>query len=484
MSLQQSSSAVRVEVAAVGLATAQGGAARLLRGPLEPPGPPPFPVREGWACRRARVALEAPSALGAERWRALARAALVDCFPAGPPAGAPLVVASCNGAAERLEPASWCAAFDGAALLAGTPWAASAPPIVSGSCASGLQALALARALLAAGAPEAVVLAVDVLAPASHDDFEGLRVLEDAPGPPWRPDARGFLPGEGAVALHIVRGEGAGAFALVGPSLTQDLAGEHGLARAIAALPGAARAGWALGLGTGPAAADAAELAALRGVPGPASSALPACGHTLGASGPLSLALAFLALRSGRVPTALAAGAAQASDGRALLRAGPVPPGGALVVCRALGGACAVVGLGLGSIELMAAAGAPATPATARATPLAHPVLRRLAGEAEARRPAEPPDLLLVELEAPLLPPARAVVGGRLLPTAVLELTPGALPLLVARRWSYAGAALCRVGAPLPDDPTLAALRALGARVARVHVRGRGEERELDWELA
>src|SRR5262249_33926613 len=144
---------------------------------------------------------------GVARWNALARAALAECLgesAAGGAAGdAPLVIASCNGAAHQLSADEWAAAFDSRALLDGTPWQGRALPVLTGSCASGLQALYAARALLAAGSDPVYLLAVDVLSRAAHENFEVMRVLAPAQAAPWQPQASGFLLGEAAVALRL-----------------------------------------------------------------------------------------------------------------------------------------------------------------------------------------------------------------------------------------------------------------------------------------
>ncbi len=471
-----------VAVAGVGLATAQGGAGDVWQAAApRGPEPLPWPPHPSWSCRRCRpaTAVAGRQLRGAQRWSALAAAALADLGP--PPPDVPLLVASCNGGADGLDDAGWRRAFDAETLLRGTPSAGRTvsgrtAAVVSGSCASGLQALWLGRLLLAAGAPEVVVLAAEILSPASHDNFEGLRVLAEEAAPPWTRHAIGFLPGEAAVALRLARG--GGGVPLAGPVLTQDLREGDGLRRALQALPNAGSAARALALGTGPAAVDAVELAALAAaLPAttPIGSALPTCGHTLGASGLLSLALAAEVERTGRVPPLLS-GAGQAADGRALLSGGAARPGGSLVACRALGGACAVAGAGLAATPVLTSS----YEAPAERTPLGHPLLRRLADAADAARPPRPPDLLLVDLEVPLLPPERARIGGRLLPTAVLEMTPGALPLLIARRWGYTGPAICRVG-PAATDEVLNAAAALGLKVRRLAVRGEGEARDLVW---
>lgn len=483
-------------IAAVGLATAQGNAAELWAGAaMASPEPLPWPAGRWTAsglCRPAR-GLD-PGLAGAERWRALARQALAECCAGSPPAsGTPLVVASCNGAAPGFEADAWRGAFDAGLLgLPGlpdmAPWAAGRLPVASAACASGLQGLFLARLLLDGGADEVVVLAVDILSAAAHANFEALRILSSKLQTPWQPGTEGFLCGEAAVALRLRRG-GPGC-RLRGPALSQDLDDEEhgdgdegGLGRALDALDsGAGPVGLILGQGTGPPEADSVELAALRrAVPDLAvalTTPLFHFGHTLGASGLLGVALA--ALRGSGSPAglrALALPASRAADGRVLLDG----TGGSrserqeqcLVVCRALGGACAAAGLhGDGAIPepppVIRSWASPVPPG-----PIHHPLLRRLAEEAPRHRPPEPPDLLVVRLSEPLTPPPRAVIGGRLLPSAVLEITPGRAALQVVRGWGYRGPALCLVGAAGPEpgrDPLLATLARLEGRVSVVYI--------------
>jgi hypothetical protein len=75
-------------------------------------------------------------------------------------------------------------------------------------------------------------------------------------------------------------------------------------------------------------------------------------------------------------------------------------------------------------------------------------------------------------------------VGGRLLPSAVLEITPGFVPQLVARAWGFAGPALCLVGGEDSEIETLvAACRSTAGPVALVGLRGDGEDRDVEWQL-
>lgn len=503
-----------VAITGVGLITAQGGVADLAAAARAP-------VAMPWHAARRYRPLLGGAATGAARLAAAIQSALAGCGGSGP-----IVAASCNGAAASWSVEDWRASFE---LGLG--------PVASAACASGMHALYLARRLIAAGAPEVRVVAADIATAPGHDNFEALRLLSDEPAP-FQPDASGFWLGEAAVALRLVPAATApGAPRLIGPVLGHDVDGDDGIARALAALaagPAAADPGspgmppgprrsalggveLVIGQGTGPAEADRAELAAIAAhiAPGvPLATALPGFGHTLGASSLLSVALAVLA-RDTEIP-ALAARHPAALDGRPL---GARRSRRTVVVCRALGGACGAClitdvatapvgsagdarhrGLAIDPAPRPPVAGsaddarepypaddpvasglhAPA-PLTWRPPstlpPLRDPVLRAIAAAAASHRPAAPPGLLVVTLDAPLPPSAR--IGRRILPTSVLEMTPGQLPQLIARAWGHPGPALCLVG----GDPAalLAACRATHDRVYRVAIRGM-DDRDVEWD--
>jgi hypothetical protein len=108
--------------------------------------------------------------------------------------------------------------------------------------------------------------------------------------------------------------------------------------------------------------------------------------------------------------------------------------------------------------------------------------LKQLAAEAFEHRPAQPPDVLTLRLEKPIAPPPSAVIGGRLLPSAVLEITPGFASQLIARCWGYTGPALCLVGDVDVDPYGLSnVLRESGADVFQVNLRGSGNNRAIEW---
>ena len=298
-----------VAVAGIGLCTAQGSAAQILVGSdVSPPRTLPWPASPRATCTIGFTARGIDPALrGAARWRALADAALADL---GGRRDVPILVGSCNGGADADE-AAWQSAFASLGFDA---------PIASAACASGVHALWLAMTRIAAGEDEVIVLAVDVLSRANHDNFEALRVLTMEPAP-WQPTSSGFIPGEAAVALRLVRArDGDGLPRVSLPVLAYDREGEDALAHVVRAVapPDVTSI---IGQGSGPAAVDERELAALRGAVGddvPLSTALTRFGHTVGASSLLSVALAAL---------------------------GPAK-GTALVACRALGGACAALTVG------------------------------------------------------------------------------------------------------------------------------------------
>ncbi len=470
------------------MASAQGNLARVARtGTPLPPRPAPFQDPRGpkpddrtwWA----HPALDVPEELhGRARWMRLMRLALEECLSGEElHVDTPLILCSSNGAAHDFDPDQWTTAFDTRALLGGTPWAGTAPPIVSGSCASGLQGLWLAHHALAAGAREVVVLAVDILSAGSQRNFESLRVLARNRVGPWQPGSQGFLPGEAAVALRLrPPSSDMLGLRLHGPRLDLDLRTNDGLERLLRSA--AAHPEVVLGQGTGPSSTDREELEALRALPPtlPISTPLHAFGHTLGASSLLSLAL----LLQGATVTLPAD---KAFDGRPMLATLP-PRARALILCRALGGACGVLStshsLGDGASSTFPSEGACTRSAALRSapdvrpTPVATPALRAILQDAVVHRPTARPEALLVRLEHPLLPPQRARFGDRLLPSAVLEMTPGHIALRIAREWGFSGPAMCIVGdvdAPLPLH--IAASR----RFCVVSVRGSGEQRDVRW---
>jgi len=207
-------------------------------------------------------------------------------------------------------------------------------------------------------------------------------------------------------------------------------------------------------------------------------------GHTLGASGLLSVSLAALARDAGGFPPALRMPPGVTGMGRPL--ADRVPSlQHALVICRALSGACA--GMEIGRAQQPA----PWSPCGYRRPsapePTAHGVLRKIAADAPRVRPPTPPDILLVRLGAPLVPPSSGVLGDRLLPHAVLEITPASIPRVISRQWGYSGPALCLVGDDRTEAMTetiVAACRAAGGKVAQIRIGGTGLDRTVDWDVS
>ena len=478
-----------ITIASIGLATAQGSASEILSGAaLTPLQAVPWPVTPRSQCRVCRPARGVPPDLeGPDRWRALARAALDECLPTpSPRRGTPLVIASCNGGAHSSDPASWISSYDALSLLAGTPWEGQGIPIVSGSCASGLHAFYLAAQLLTSDVPEVVVLAVDILSAASHENFESLRVLAAQPTAPWQPTSQGFIPGEAAVAVRITRHGGSEPGVQAGiPTLRQDLDAGDGLRDVVTAFRSRAPSA-IVGQGTGPWAIDRVELDALDSLPDrrtPITTPALHFGHTLGASGLLAVSLAALARAAGGFPLALRMPPGMTGMGRPL--ADRVPSlHHALVICRALSGACA--GMEIGRAQEPAASSPCGYRPPSASEPAAHAVLRQIAADAPRVRPPTPPDLLLVRLGAPLVPPASGVLGDRLLPHAVLEISPASIPRIIARRWGYRGPALCLVGDDRTEAVTgtiVAACRATGGTVAQIRIDGTGLDRTVEWDV-
>ena len=108
--------------------------------------------------------------------------------------------------------------------------------------------------------------------------------------------------------------------------------------------------------------------------------------------------------------------------------------------------------------------------------------LKRLASEALDHRPATPPDVLILRMDKPVSPPPSAIIGNRLLPSAVLEITPGFASQLIASRWGFSGPALCLVGDVDSDPYNLTnALRESGLNIFQVNLRG--SNRAIEWNV-
>ena len=503
-----------VAVSSIGLATAQGSTATISDSAgLRAPEHWPWPVNGWCTSQRCRPAVGVSSSLnGITRWRALVQLALKDCFgDQAPSPKTPIFIGSCNGSAGDFHAESWSEAFDSAALLEGTAWAGQRLPVFSSSCNSGLHALYAARQVLMSGqADEVVVLAADILSRSNQDNFEGLRVLTDSPMLPWQPTSTGFILGEAAVALRLVREkDGIARTRLTGPVLANELTRDDGLQGVLERLAMSMSMSMAnpqllLGQGTGPIANDESELTAFQHFVAsdiPLATSLVHFGHTLGASGLLAIALAALFQRTPQALSALAMPTAYASDGRPLnvrstwensLSNNAKGIGNVLVSCRALNGSCAAAIVGNADKacvqqdrqrnqdrRLEKAWHAPVPTG-----PLMNVLLRRLADEAPRHRPVDPPDVLLVRLEEPLAPPPEARIGERLLPSAVLEMTPGFVSQLIARCWGFAGPALCLVGNPSVSVAAWdlgAALDDPGLAMAQISLRGTGDKREIVW---
>jgi len=154
-----------------------------------------------------------------------------------------------------------------------------------------------------------------------------------------------------------------------------------------------------------------------------------------------------------------------------------------LATCRALNGACGVTVIS-NKIAAKPQMRTLSWRKTATPGPLMNQTLKRLASEALDHRPSHPPDVLMFRLEKPLSPPAAAIIGDRLLPSAVLEITPGFASQLVTRCWGFTGPALCLVGDVDHDVYGLkTAFTKSGLDVFQVNLRGSGDNRVIEWNV-
>lgn len=443
---------MNMAVPGIGLATAQGSSADIVESKTPHPASELLWTPNRWHTSRwCYPALGIDATLtGVERWRALLNKAFDDLGRDSVSANTPLLIASCNGSAAGFQTESWEQAFDTSVLLNETPWAGL--PVFSSSCASGIHALYAARQLLVSGALEEVlVLAVDIISQSNHDNFEGLRVLAEQPGPPWQPTSTGFILGEAAVVVKLARTETDDKSIHI--ELQSELDDHDGLCGVLQSIS-PRNISVILGQGTGPFETDRAELAAFSTCVGkdvPRVTPLTHFGHTLGASSLLSVALGIFKERN------------------------------VLITCRALNGACAAAIVG-GNVPAKAQRRKESWNKATTPGPLMNPTLKRLASEAIDHRPSAPPDVLILRLEKPLLPPPSAFIGERLLPSAILEITPGFASQLIARCWGFTGPTLCLVGDVDQEVYGLKnAFRESGLNVFQVNLRGSGDNRAIEW---
>ncbi len=274
--------------------------------------------------RVSSLAVEAAAeAVLQARWDAGHRTAVVACTSKGPVENwtRPIPPTSDNiggGALADLSRDGYGMATVGAAVAQHLRLGDGPRLTLSSACAGGLQAVARAALLIRSGEAERVLIvaAEASVLPMFLASFRRLGVLPPA-GDLCRPfdvDRRGFLMSEAAAAVCLERdaaaGVAVGRFALGGDAahLTGSDPGGETLRRLVAHTAAGEPFDLVHAHGTGTPLNDAVELTALNaGLPGGgAGSTLyshkAAVGHTLGASGLVSVALSVLAHRSGRVP--------------------------------------------------------------------------------------------------------------------------------------------------------------------------------------
>jgi 3-oxoacyl-[acyl-carrier-protein] synthase-1 len=478
---------INIAISSAGISSAQGNVTKILAGELilEPSAALPWETEAGADSQLCRPAIGiAPELKGAKRWRALALAALEECLANQIIAAeVPLIVGTCNGGIDGFEKDDWQNAFEISTLFGGTRWEKNCLPLVSGSCASGMQALFLGTQMIYAGFNEVIVLAVDILSTSNCNNFESLRILCNNAVPPWNSVYGNILLGEAAVALHLVNNNDNNyQYQLYGPLLGCDIGESKRLTKLLQPWQGE-KPDFILGQGTGPAEIDNIELQSLQAhfdLDIPLSTPHYYFGHTLGASGLLSVALSLISLKAQKSLLQLEMPIDKARDGRSLLKRDDRLEHSAMIVCRAVSGACATVYI---AVQAQPYHYSNEWQEIVKSPPLSIPFLRQFATEAVKHRPKNKSDIIIVFLEEPLTPPSRLFVGNKLLPSAVLEITPSYIPQLLAGCWGYDGAAICVVGGQSPA--ILKSFRHLltevNLSVNLISITGKGEEREIEW---
>ncbi len=473
-----------IAISSIGICSAQGNVAKILEGELIlEPSALPWKTEACADSQLCRPAIGIASELkGVERWRALALTALEECLRKQIIAsGTPLIVGTCNGGIDGFEEGDWHNAFNIATLFGGTQWEKTCFPLVSGSCASGMQALFLGTQMICAGFNEVIVLAVDILSASNSNNFESLRILTNNPVPPWDSVYGNILLGEAAVALHLVNNNDKKfEYKLYGPLLGCDIGNSKCLTKLLQSGQGE-KPDFILGQGTGPAEIDNIELQSLQAhfcMDIPLSTPHYYFGHTLGASGLLSIALSLISLQAQKSLLQLEMPIDKARDGRILLKHDYRLEHSTMIVCRAMSGACAIAGI-TDKPQQYHYYVDKKWQETVKSPPLSIPFLRRFATEAVTHRPENKSDIIIVFLEEPLTPPSRLFMGDKLLPSAVLEITPSYIPQLLAACWGYDGAAICAVGGQLKYFHNL--LTDINLSVNFISIKGKGEDREIEW---
>ncbi len=257
---------------------------------------------------------------------------------------------------------------DTAHLAYGTPhacvdWLAAAlgwgPHVttVSHACVSAHLGLLLASRVLQAGLAEAaLVFSFDFISPFVAGGFHALKILNAGMPAPYADRPTGSI-GLGDGAAYAVLTRDRGEFALEGQSLhnemhhfTANRADGAGFAACLEPVRAAAagRRVWLKGHGTGTLEAGRLESAALAAAfPGaPLVGWKGSLGHTLGSCGLVELALACVALRTGRVPGTVGASGPGFQPAVAFAEISARDTDGVICASNAFGGAHAAFLLG------------------------------------------------------------------------------------------------------------------------------------------
>ena len=224
--------------------------------------------------------------------------------------------------------------------------------IFSHACVTAHVALLHGTRLVQAGAAdEVLVVAFDFLSPFVAGGFHALKILNQHFPAPYQDRPIGAIAlGDGAAYAVLSRDRGE--FALPGQALfnemhhfTANRADGSGFAAVLAALPVAGRRCWLKGHGTGTLEAGRLECTALaHAFPGaPLVGWKGALGHTLGSCGLIELALAAVALRTGRTPATVGSVGPTFADNVALTPFDNRACDAALCTSNAFGGAHAAL---------------------------------------------------------------------------------------------------------------------------------------------
>lgn len=431
----------------------------------------------------------------------------------------PLIVASCNGSAGDFERQIWSESFFWKEELSQLNACLQTDFVVSGSCASGLQALILGCQMLQSGVPEVVVLSADILTNANLTNFRNLRILNENQYIPWNGSSEGFIPSEAAVALHIcAKPENENTDVCIHHySLFSDYSGTLFYENFLENKDTVPNVDFVIGQGVGSFGIDNDEISAVGKVfttETPLTTPYYSFGHSIGSSGLLSVALGYMCLKEQKILPDLIMPQSRTAQGQKLLNADvDFSHNKVAVLCRALSGAGALLIVQKGAASAKITKGNAGHEKDFHAkkilreqlrgplknqnlkssesvqgiikkdnTVIMNSLLQKIFNQALLKKPEKMPDIIIVLMNSPIEPEPSVMYNNQLLPAGILEITPSYLPQLICRAWKFSGPSLALItDSPLEKVQEFIIMYTVYLSYCFVWVSGNGQNRDVKW---